>query len=111
LDTNSREYAFDGSVPDLRWLEAELDGEGYDRAVVFSHVPPWNDDFDRSLAPEFTAILRRGAVAVSVHGHIHDFADRMEDGVRFVVADGMVDRSFLVITVAPEGVDVERTFF
>lgn len=114
LDDNSREYDFDGTVPDLEWLRRELPNDGsYDRAVVVSHVPPNHSDFDPELEGGFAEALRRGGAVLSLHGHIHEFTDGFPfgDGVRYVTADAMKGRNFLVITVGPGGVDVERVFF
>lgn len=113
LDDNSREYDFDGSIPNLDWLEGQLDrGGSYDRAVVLSHVPPWDGDFDPSLARRFTEILQRGGAMLSVHGHVHAFEDRVAaGGLRFVVADSIDKRNLLLLSVGPEEVTVERIFF
>src|SRR6476661_2041158 len=52
VDTNGREYNFDGTSPNLPWLQRELrNTEGAQRQVVVSHVPPDNDDFDPALRP------------------------------------------------------------
>jgi 3',5'-cyclic-AMP phosphodiesterase len=45
LNTNSQETGFDGSIPDLPWLEKELNS-AYKQAFVFSHVPPFSGQFD-----------------------------------------------------------------
>lgn len=114
LDTNSREYGFNGRIPDLGWLESQLEMDGsWDRAVVVSHVPPTNPDFDPDLAEKFAATLRRNGVVLSLHGHVHDFSDRLpfDDGVRYVTADSVSGRNFLVISVGPDKLDVDRIFY
>ena len=113
LDDNCREYDFGGSVPDLAWLRRELPNDGsYDRAIVVSHVPPTDKDFDPALVDDFAAALRDGGVVLSIHGHVHRFSDGFPfgDGVRYVTADAMRGRNFLVITVGPS-IEVERVFF
>ncbi|HWV39910.1 MAG TPA: metallophosphoesterase [Vulgatibacter sp.] len=114
LDDNSREHGFDGTVPDLGWLRRELPDDGsYDRAVVVSHVPPTDPDFDPALKDGFVEALRRGGAVLSLHGHVHDFSDDIpfDDGVRYVTADGMEGRNFLVVTIGPGRVEVEQVFF
>jgi len=113
LDDNSREFDFDGSVPDIAWLRSELPNDGsYDRAVVVSHVPPTDPDFDPALTDDFAAALRDGGVVLSIQGHVHRFSDGFPfgDGVRYVTADAMRGRNFLVVTVG-ENLDVEQVFF
>lgn len=114
LDDNSREYDFNGAVPDLEWLRRELPNDGsYDRAVVVSHVPPMSSDLDPELQDDFTEIIMRGGAVLSLHGHVHEFTDGFPfgGGVRYVTADAMKGRNFLVVTVGPGGVDVEQVFF
>ncbi|HEY0839075.1 MAG TPA: metallophosphoesterase [Vulgatibacter sp.] len=112
LDDNSREYGFDGTVPDLAWLRGELRPDGsHDRAVVVSHVPSSHEDFDQGLRDGFGEALRSGGVVLSLHGHVHQFSDEIVGGVRTVTADAMRGRNFLLVTIGPGVVDVERVFF
>lgn len=114
LDNNSREYSFDGSVPDLGFLERELGNDGsYDQAVVVSHVPPWDGDADPELTPRFVEILQEGGARLSIHGHVHEFIDAFPFGpdVRYVSADALVNRNFLIVSISPEGTTVEQVFY
>lgn len=114
LDNNSREYDFNGKNPDLDFLQDALPADGsYERAVVVSHTPPWSPDMDPELVPRFVEILREGGVVLSLHGHVHQFADEAPygDGVRYVVADDLLSRSYLVITIGSSGTFVEKVFF
>ncbi len=112
FDSNSREYSFDGSVPDIDWVERELIPDAtWDRAIVVTHVPPENRDFDRKLTPKYEAALERFAnVALSLHGHEHRFRDAVVgDGpVPLVVTNKMASRSWVRITVGPDGVEEVR---
>jgi 3',5'-cyclic AMP phosphodiesterase CpdA len=113
LDTNSREYAFRGDVPDLAWLAARLapDAE-HDRAVVFGHLAPNGLDFDQALRAPYLELLRGAGVSLSIHGHAHKFEIWEEGGVRLLVVDSMEHRSYAVVTVHEDGsVEVEQVFF
>lgn len=104
LDTNSREYAFRGSVPDLPWLAARLaPSPDHDRAVVFSHVAPSSDDFDPALREPFVAELAAAGVALSFHAHEHRYETGEYQGVPWVIADSAEHRSFLVVDELPSG--------
>lgn len=104
LDSNSREYGFDGRVPDLAWLAEQLaPSPEHDRAVVISHVPPDNPDFDPDLRADYFRVLREGGVTLSLHGHSHVYRVTQEDGVQVVVADDVAGRSYLVVTAAEGG--------
>lgn len=113
LDTNSREYGFGRGVPDLTWLEERLaPGDDHDRRVVFSHVPPTSSDFDPALREPFHELLEEAEVAVSFHGHEHRYEDGEREGVRYVIADSALNRSFLVVDERPDGqLSVERIPF
>lgn len=114
LDNNAREYDYDGETPDLEFLAEALPGDGsYDRAVVVSHVPPWDKDTDPELTPRFADILQQGGAVLSLHGHVHEFVDTFPfgDGVRYVSADALLGRNYLVISIGPEGIVVEQVFY
>jgi Icc protein len=104
LDSNSREYGFDGRVPDLAWLAAQLaPSPEHARAVVISHAPPDNPDFDPDLRADYFRVLREGGATLSLHGHAHVYRTTQVDGVQVVVADDVAGRSYLVVTAAEGG--------
>jgi Icc protein len=104
LDSNSREYGFDGRVPDLEWLAAALaQPPDPEHAVVVSHIPPDNPDFDPDLSAGYFDALREGGATLSLHGHAHVFRTVQEEGVQVVVADDVGGRSYLVVTAAEDG--------
>ncbi|GAA4359158.1 metallophosphoesterase [Hymenobacter saemangeumensis] len=103
IDTNSREYNFDGSVPNVPWLQAQLnDVEGALRQVVVCHVPPGNEDFDANLQPAFCqALSRTPNVAFALNGHNHSYriGQPFNDGVTYINSDAFSERSYMVVTV------------
>jgi 3',5'-cyclic AMP phosphodiesterase CpdA len=117
LDTNSREYGFEG-VPRLGWLEAQLLDDGRPavqdaaggRTFVFAHVPPDDGDFHPDLRPDYLALVREGGVGKAFYGHQHRPRDGDHEGVPFHVADALDGRTVVVVTVraGDGGVDVER---
>lgn len=114
LNTNSREYAFNGTVPDLDWLQQELEGDDFTRAVVISHVPPFDNDFDRTLAASYDNMLYgSGKVNLSLHGHQHTFRDTTFNGgsIRYVVSTSMNERMYLLVKLWNDQVDVKKIFY
>lgn len=113
LDTNSREYGFGGAVPRMGWLAERLvPSVDHHRTVVFSHVPPTSDDFDPDLREPFVAQLGAAGVAISFHGHEHRYERWERDGVRYVIADGAMNRTFLLVDELPSGdLEVQRVPF
>jgi hypothetical protein len=113
LDTNSREYGFGGGVPDLGWLERRVaPSPDHDRTIVFSHVGPWDGDFDPALRDAFVSRLGAAGVALSLHGHDHAYAEYEYEGVRYFVADAVENRTLLLVDELPTGgFEVRRVSF
>lgn len=114
LNTNSREYEFNGRVPDIGWLQQELNGTGFERAVVVSHVPPYTDDFDSELEHAYaSALSQSGKVNLSLHGHTHHYENTIhyDDGVRYLVSTSMDDRMYLHITLVNDQYTIREIYF
>jgi Icc protein len=113
INTNSREYAFDGSTPNLPWLRTQLLNNDKN-AIVIAHVPPFDQDFDQELAKEYRKILADDPnVRFTFYGHQHTFKDTFhyEDGVRYYITTSMGARGYLVVTTWNGGHQVERIEF
>ncbi|CAG5069073.1 3',5'-cyclic adenosine monophosphate phosphodiesterase CpdA [Dyadobacter sp. CECT 9623] len=115
INTNSREYAFDGTVPDVNWLRKELaDNPENKDMIVIAHIPPYDNDFDKNLEKEYGELLGNNPnVHMSLYGHQHSFNDGeyYKDGVRYVVTTSMGARGYLKIKVWKGGQEVERINF
>jgi 3',5'-cyclic-AMP phosphodiesterase len=60
--------------PDFEWLEDVLQtGQNYSKRIVFSHIPPWSDQFNKGNEYYFNQLLERYNVDLSVHGHGHSY--------------------------------------
>jgi len=75
VNTNSREYEFNGKVPNVNWMNTVFsDTANYERAIVVMHVPPGNTDFDPNLIQEFVDVVHsNGKTILSLNGHLHHF--------------------------------------
>ena len=103
VDTNSREYNFNGSIPNISWLDKELaNTEGARRQIVAMHVPPDNSDFDPALVQPFTQSLSKTPNLVcAMNGHNHSFriGPLFGDGVLYVNSDAFSERHYMIVTV------------
>ena len=115
VNTNSREYAFDGTVPNLAWLRSEVtnnpDGKN---EIVIAHVPPFDGDFDKKLEKEYSEILSQsGHVKISLYGHQHAFKDGQyyNDGVHYYVTTSMGARGYMIVSTWKDGYKVDRIEF
>ncbi|MCC3156186.1 metallophosphoesterase [Hymenobacter sp. 15J16-1T3B] len=104
VDTNGREYGFNGRVPNVPWVQQALanPGPGIRRQVVMSHVPPHDADFDPQLvAPYVQALSSAPRVAFELNGHKHDFSvgQPYENGLTFINSYSFEKRQYLVLTL------------
>ncbi|MGD9992189.1 MAG: metallophosphoesterase [Salinivirgaceae bacterium] len=115
INTNSREFLFDGSVPNIQWLDAELKPNAdFTKAVVFFHVPPMDADFDPSLEEAFQQTLARyNNVLFVSHGHLHGYQyyKPYADSIPYVNVYGVEKEKFNVIKISNNDFKVETYSF
>jgi 3',5'-cyclic-AMP phosphodiesterase len=102
LNTNSREAGFNGRVPDLDLLASELDDPNYSQAIVISHIPPFDADFDPQLEERYKHLLAHETRArLSLHAHQHRFfADNYyDDHVSYMITTAIVERGYFLFKV------------
>ncbi|WP_254846465.1 metallophosphoesterase family protein [Hymenobacter sp. CRA2] len=103
IDTNGRESGFGGRVPDVAWLQRELaDTVGVRRAVVVSHVPPTDLDFDPKLTAAYAAALARSprpAMHLAAHIHRHTAGHPFHDGVPYLTTYSLQKHRYHILSV------------
>ena len=103
LNTNGREYRFDGSVPNIGWLQQQLaDTVGVKRQVVVNHVPPMDEDFDRQLEQPYVQALKAAPrVALALNGHRHDFGidQPYGEGLTLINSYSFEKRRYVILTL------------
>ncbi|WP_018476493.1 metallophosphoesterase family protein [Pontibacter roseus] len=114
VDTNGREYSFNGKVPDIGWLGSQLvrqPGEAWQQAIVVSHIPPYDGDFDRQLEQPFHQTLKEsGRVQLSLHGHIHNWRTEKtyDNTILYHATTTVKKREFSYIKVWRDGYNIRR---
>jgi Icc protein len=112
INTNSREYAFDGTAPDLNWLNSELrNNPGNKNVIVTAHVPPFDGDFDQDLAGKYADMLAADPhVKFTLYGHQHSFKEGyfFDDGVNYILTTSMGKRGYIIISTWKGGYKAER---
>jgi len=103
LNTNGREYRFDGTVPNISWLQQQLaDTAGVQRQVVINHVPPMDEDFDRQLEQPYVQALKAAPrVALALNGHRHDFGidEPYGEGLTLINSYAFEKRRYVIMTL------------
>jgi len=111
INTNSREFNFNGNVPDINWLRSQLSpSSNYKYAIVIFHVPPTDADFDQELTNEFQkALSENNNVLFTLHGHAHHYERYVpfSDSITYINVFGVQYNKFNVITISDDTFDVE----
>jgi 3',5'-cyclic-AMP phosphodiesterase len=111
---NDNAWEFPCCVPDFAGLEAELsDPEGAARLFAISHQPPFGDQLDSAAGCRLKRLLEDRGVALSIHGHQHNYhLGRLDGGkVMYLVADKIGARNYAKVTVRGDSQAVERVYF
>jgi Icc protein len=115
VNTNSREFKFNGNIPDIQWLDSQLQPDiDFSMAVVIFHVPPTNGDFDASLEEDFhNTLAHYNNVLFTVHGHLHghEIYKPYDDNITYVNVFGVENRKFNLIKISNNLFDVETVEF
>ncbi|WP_245849452.1 metallophosphoesterase family protein [Hymenobacter crusticola] len=102
-DTNGREYAFNGQVPNVPWLQQQLaDTVGIRRQITVCHVPPFNEDFDPALTGPFArTLVQAPRLVFNLSGHIDKFGESepYDDGVTYISGYSVQQRHYLLLTL------------
>ena len=101
INTNSREFNFNGSAPDIEWLEKELMPDtSFDYAVVTCHVPPVSFDFDKNLYKDFIESLSENSnVLMELNGHRHGYNYSEFNEVPYINSISADEKSYIRINI------------
>lgn len=115
INTNSREFGFNGEVPDINWLDSQLQPSGdYNKAIVIFHVPPMVGDFDETLEADFhKGIAKYDNVLFTVHGHLHhhEVYKPYADSVTYLNVYGVNYNKFNVVEITNNIFEIETHEF
>ena len=115
INTNSREYSFNGEVPNISSLDLQLEStNSFSKAVVVFHVPPMDVDFDIKLEENFRlCIAKYNNVLFTVHGHLHHYAEYTpySDSILYVNVYATDHNKFNIIEISNDKFEVETYEF
>lgn len=103
-NTNSRETAFDGKVPDLPWLKKQfLPENGVDAYVAVAHIPPGIPDFDPALSDDYVNIVNQSPnTLAALYAHMHTnavFFPGHQSTIPYIVTDAIQNRKFVLVEI------------
>lgn len=102
-NTNSREFNFNGRVPNVNWLAEEfLPEPGVDNYVAIAHVLPLSWDFDTSLTDQYINIINgnpKTRAAFYAHDHRYSVHYPHNQDIPYVVTNALINREFLLVEI------------
>lgn len=102
LNTNFLEF-FDDAIPDVNWLEQELQNTPATvvNKFVVAHIAPHNLEANRNKEQAVASLMRQYNVRLSLHGHTHGYKDEepFNDGIRYVTSASANKRNYVLVTV------------
>ncbi|MFD2553044.1 metallophosphoesterase family protein [Sphingobacterium tabacisoli] len=114
FNSNSREVRFDGSLPNLNWLQQEIDKSKENNTIYLSHVAPMTTDFDPALESNFTNILASDKKnRLSIHGHTHSYVleEPYNDGVQYLTAPALQKKQYVKVTISSKDIQIQQKFY
>lgn len=111
-NTNGREYGFNGNVPDLNWMQQQvIDTNNYVGCIFYSHVPPFNPDFDASLNDGYTQLISNAKNTLfSINGHRHGIGldYYTTDSILYINTSSPKNRYYSYITIYPHATATKK---
>lgn len=115
VNTNSMEFNFNGEVPDISWVDSQLQpNDNFESAVIIFHVPPMSTDFDTTLEDSFSSVIAKYNNVLFIvhgHGHHHEVYKPYSDSITYVNVYGAEYLKFNVINISKGDFKVKTNEF
>ncbi|WP_192822204.1 metallophosphoesterase [Rufibacter sp. LB8] len=99
---NSNFLEFDASVPDLDYLQRELQAPAdITNKFVVAHISPDHGEANPAKAMGYATLMQQFTVGLSLHGHIHGHTVRQpyNDGITYLTTASANKRNYVMVTV------------
>lgn len=109
---NNNNWEFNAEVPNLGWLESELQKIPTGRmTVVLMHIPPFDSTrFSLSQRDQIQSLMQDYNVSMVLNGHRHAPAHSEISGVDYVTVGSVSNKSFLLLDISPTVIGMERIY-
>jgi predicted phosphodiesterase len=113
INTNATEYDYLAAIPDFDYMETEMvkDSAKFDRTIIIMHAPPYSDQFNNNVCKAFRRYLDFfPGLMCCVYGHNHNdtVSDIYNDGLLFWGIDCAEHRNYRIMTITPDGYEMEQ---
>lgn len=96
--------------PDFEWFNNEVVTSS-NKCILFSHIPPWTDQFTEEYKDKFYNIASHQQVKLSVHGHQHHYNDTIVNNKRYIVTEAVYEHEYYLVHLFGENAKVEKVNF
>ncbi|NQX82244.1 MAG: metallophosphoesterase [Flavobacteriaceae bacterium] len=112
INTNSREYQFDGTVPDLLWLKDQIykdESSDFDKVIITSHIGirNLNNDLDQRAFVYINDLFKdKDYILAMLHGHGHrykEYTPFSNKNIQTLGVDDTADKYYYIITISNTG--------
>ena len=116
INTNATEYDYLAAIPDFDYMEEEMvrDKARFERTVVVMHAPPFSDQFNNNVCKAFRRYLDFfPSLMCCIYGHCHgdDVGSLYDDELIFYGIDCAEHRNYRIMTITPDGYEMEQISF
>lgn len=116
LNTNATEYDYMAAVPNFDYMEQEIvsRSDSFDRTVIVMHAAPYSDQFNNNVCKAFRRYLDYfPGLQCCIFGHDHNniVTDLFDDGLLFYSVDCAEHRNYRVMTLTPDGYEMDNIYF
>lgn len=115
VNTNALEYKNPPNIPDIQFINDELERGEALRTIFVMHSPPCGDQFyNENDYQEFESTIQKFPnLLCCLYGHNHQFkeSELFNDGVVYYGCDNIQKRSYLLFKLYSEGYDYEYIKF
>lgn len=115
VNTNALEYKSPQNIPDIEFINNELDKGAALRTIFVMHAPPCGDQFyNENDYQEFESTIQKFPnLLCCLYGHNHQFkeSELFNDGVVYYGCDNIQKRSYLLFKLYSDGYDYEYIKF
>lgn len=116
LNTNATEYDYMAAVPNFDFMEQEVTTgtDRFNRTLLIMHAPPYSDQFNNNVCKAFRRYLDLfPGLLCCIYGHNHNDTvdDIYDDGLLFWGIDCAEHRNYRIMTITPDGYEMEQIHF
>lgn len=98
-------------TPEYEWLNGELSNDNNLEHIVICHIPPWHDQMSGNNESLFNTVVTPENTMLCIHGHTHNYEERIYQGIPTLVSDAINDRRYCIVSISGKSVSIKLFSF